>query len=459
MGTITPRTFKGTRDFLPAEMLRREELFAYLRRVYQRYGFAPLETPAVEFLEILLGKYGAEGEKLIYPLAYKGGNVLALRYDLTVPLARVAAQYRDLPKPFKRYQMQPVWRADRPQLRQGRYREFYQCDVDIVGETDRIADAEILCLTAEVIAGLGIGDFQVRVNHRRVLEGMIEAAGLPPEAGPAVLRAIDKIDKVGEEGIEAELVAEGIEPGPRGVLLEVLTHPKGGRAEIESLGNRLRNAAAHEGIADLLRIWSCLEAMDAPMERFEFRLSLARGLDYYTGAVYESFVDALPHMGSLSGGGRYDGLIGVFSPTEIPAVGTTVGFERILAALEQLGRSTERSTPTEVMVLQFAAEGEASALGILGRLRRAEIPAEISYKAGKLGKQIGVADKRGIPYILFQGPDEAARGEWSLKHLASGDQWVLSADGIVSLLLARRLEGPAGSGGSVPPGSGASLTL
>lgn len=439
MSIITPRTFKGTRDFLPAEMLRREELFAYLRRTYQRYGFAPLETPAVEYLEILLGKYGAEGEKLIYPLAYKGGGVLALRYDLTVPLARVAAQYHDLPMPFKRYQMQPVWRADSPQLRQGRYREFYQCDADIVGESDRIADAEILCLTEELIAGLGLGDFRVRVNHRRVLEGMVEAAGLPATAGPAVLRAIDKIDKVGEAGIEAELIGEGIEAAARAVLLDLLQLPHGGRAEIEALGPKLPNAAAAEGIQDLLRIWSCLEAMAASMARFEFNLSLARGLDYYTGAVYEAFALDLPHMGSLSGGGRYDGLIGVFSPTAVPAVGATVGFDRILTALEQLGQTTARSTPTEVIVLQFGVEGEGAALRMLAELRRAEIPAEISYRTGKLGKQIGAADKRGIPYVLFQGPDEAAQGLWSLKHLASGEQWVLPATAIIAEVQARRV--------------------
>lgn len=239
MERITPRTFKGTRDLLPADMIQREELFEYLRKVYRRYGFVPLETPTIEYLDILLGKYGSEGEKLLYRLDYKGGHVLALRYDLTVPLARVVAQYPDLPRPFRRYQIQPVWRADSPQLRQGRYREFYQCDADIVGETDRIADAEILALIAELIGGLGLGSFHVRVNHRKILEGLVLAAGLPLESAPAVLRSIDKIDKVGEEGIEAELTKEGIPGAARATLLDLLQHPSGGRAEIEALMARL----------------------------------------------------------------------------------------------------------------------------------------------------------------------------------------------------------------------------
>jgi len=425
MDKIIPRTFKGTRDFLPQEMLRREELFAYLRRVYHRYGFAPIETPAMEYLDVLLGKYGADGEKLIYRLDYKGGRVLALRYDLTVPLARVVAQHRDQPRPFRRYQMQPVWRADRPQLRQGRYREFYQCDADIIGETDRIADAEVLALIGELIAGLGMGDFVVRVNHRRILEGMVAASGLPPEAGPAVLRAIDKVDKVGEEGIEAELVREEIAEDARRSLLDMLQHPRGGRKEIESFGTKIAESGVEEGCQDLLRIWSCLEGFGVPMERYEFRLSLARGLNYYTGAVYEAFVDSLPHMGSLAGGGRYDDLVSIFTEESVPAVGATVGFERILTALDQLGGQPGRSTPTQVLVLQFDGESEPAGLRVTGQLRKSGIPAELSYRKGKLGKQIGQADKRGIPAILFQGPEEAAEGNWNLKVLASGVQEVV----------------------------------
>ncbi len=426
---ITPRTFRGMRDFLPAEMIAREELFAYLREVFQRYGLAPLETPAVEYLEILLGKYGSEGDKLIYPLAYKGGSVLALRYDLTVPLARVVAQYRDLPRPFKRYQLQPVWRADRPQLIQGRYREFWQCDADIVGDDNRIADAEILALTAEVLDGLGVGSYRIRVNHRKILEGMVQLSGLRPEAVPAVLRAVDKVDKVGEEGIGSELEAEGIDAGPRRQILDLLSRPSGGMDAIRDLMNACPGTPAlQEGCSDLLKIWGCLESLGSPMGSFEFRLTLARGLDYYTGAVFESFAESLPHVGSLTGGGRYDGLIGVFSQESVPAVGTTIGIDRIMTALTQSGRSWDRISRTQVLVLQFGAESEAACLAMTGRLRREGLAAEVWYRPDRLKKQLAHADRLGVPVVLFQGPDEASRGEWALKGMAGGEQLSVPED-------------------------------
>jgi histidyl-tRNA synthetase len=422
-GKIQPRTFRGTRDFLPAEMIRREELFAYLRRVFQRYGFAPLETPAMEYLDILLGKYGREGEKLIYPLAYKGGNVLALHYDLTVPLARVVAQHPELPRPFKRYQMQAVWRADRPQLVQGRYREFYQCDADIVGESHLLADAEILALSAEILTGLGLGRYRILINHRQILRGIVESASLPPEAAPAVLRAIDKVDKVGVEGIEGELAAEGIEPEPRRRILDLLAQPSGGEEAIAALASRhggIRGIAA--GCVELAEIWRHLRALGLSMEPFEFRLTLARGLDYYTGAVFESFVESLPHVGSLTGGGRYDGLVGLFSTEEVPAVGTTIGLDRIITALEQIGRTAARSSRTQVLVLQFGPESAAASVAMTGRLRLAGLNTEVWYRPERLKKQLAQADRRGVPIVLFQGPDEVARGEWVAKLLRSGEQ-------------------------------------
>jgi histidyl-tRNA synthetase len=420
---IRPRVFKGTRDFLPAEMIRREDVFAYLRQVFRRHGFSPLETPAFEYLEVLLGKYGSESEKLIYPLAYRDGRTLALRYDLTVPLARVVAQYPELARPFKRYQMQPVWRAERHQLHRGRYREFYQCDADIVGESHRLADAEILAVAGEVLAGLEVGPFKVRVNHRRILRGIVRAAGLPDEAGPAVLRAIDKIDKVGATGVEIALAQEGIEENARTRILSILDRPPGGGEVIRSLGNDFAGEQEiAEGCADLLVVWNYLAALGATVGCFEFRLDLARGLDYYTGAVFESFLESLPHIGSLTGGGRYDGLVGVFSEDEVPAVGTTIGIDRILAALEQSGRSSGRSTVTQILVLQFGAESEAAALRMTGRLRQAGIATEVWYRPDRLKKQLAQADRRGIPVVLLQGPDELARGEWTAKRLASGEQ-------------------------------------
>ncbi len=441
---IVPRTFRGTRDFLPAEMIRREEIFEYLRDVFRLFGFSPLETPAMEFLEILLGKYGQEGDKLIYPLAYKGGRTLALRYDLTVPLARVVASHAELPRPFKRYQMQPVWRADRPQ--QGRFREFYQCDVDIVGESHRLADAEILALTARVLTGLDIGAFRVRVNHRKVLEGIVELSGLPAGAGPAVLRAVDKVDKVGEAGIEGELAAEGIEAEVRRRILDLLARPPGGPEAIRDLASAWPGIASiQEGCRDLLEIWGYLAAMGEDTRSFEFRLTLARGLDYYTGAVFESFLESLPRLGSVTGGGRYDGLVGVFSEENVPGVGTSIGVERILAAMEQTGRKGERISRTDVLVIQFGAESEAASLALTGRLRQAGLRTEIWYRPERLKKQLSQADRRGIPIVIFQGPDEAARGEWVAKRLANGEQRLLPDADAPERLVAWLAEGRSGA--------------
>jgi len=443
---ITPRNFRGTRDFLPRDMIRREEIFDLLRRVFRKYGFAPLETPAMEYMEILLGKYGVEGEKLIYPLAYKGGNVLALRYDLTVPLARVVAQNPDLPLPFRRYQMQPVWRADRPQLIQGRYREFYQCDADIVGEAHLLADAEVLALCAEVLAGLRVGSCKVRVNHRKVLQGMVRESGLPDAAGPAVLRAVDKVDKVGVSGIEKELEAEGIEPAARSRLLDMLALPAGGADAIRRLTEACGgNALIAEGCAELATIWGYLERLGLSLEPFEFRLDLARGLDYYTGAVFESFLAELPHVGSLTGGGRYDGLVGLFTEQEVPAVGTTIGLDRILSALEQLGQAGERTTCTDVLVLMFAAESESAALRMAGRLRSAGINTEVWYRPDKLRKQMAQADRRGVPIVLLQGPDEAGRGEWTARRLADGTQ-ICIAEAQVPEIILQWLDAKTGAG-------------
>ncbi|MFN8546848.1 MAG: histidine--tRNA ligase [Candidatus Eisenbacteria bacterium] len=442
---IEPRTFRGARDFLPAEMIRREGIFDLLRDLFQRYGFAPLETPAIEYMEILLGKYGVEGEKLIYPLAYKGGKTAALRYDLTVPLARVVAQYRELPRPFKRYQMQPVWRADTPQIHQGRYREFYQCDADIVGEESRVADAEILALIGEILTALDLGTFKVRVNHREILEGMVRFVGLPSEATRGVIRAIDKFDKVGIPGVEQELAKEAIEPGPRARLLELLELPSGGPEAIEALLTRAgTDASVASGARDLARLWEALGPLTSDLSVYEFRLTLARGLDYYTGPVFESFVDALPHLGSLTGGGRYDDLVSLFSEEGLPAVGTTIGLDRIFSALEQLEKGGGAPSRTEVMVLQFGAEAEAAALAMTGSLRRAGLRAEVWYRADRLGKQIQQADKRGIPIVVFQGPDEAARGEWMIKVLKSGEQIPCAGDALPQRLRALT-QGGAGS--------------
>ncbi|MBU1950730.1 MAG: histidine--tRNA ligase, partial [Candidatus Eisenbacteria bacterium] len=340
MPPITPKTFRGTRDFLPEVMVARSDLIDRIRGTFELYGFSPLETPAIEYMETLAGKYGDEGEKLLYKLAYKGGDVLALRYDLTIPLARVAAQNPNLPKPFKRYQIQPVWRADRPQIKQGRFREFYQCDVDIVGSDSLAADAEILAMTVETLTRLDIGPFTVRINHRELLAAIIRAAGIPDDALMTASRCLDKWDKIGAGGVRAEMENEGFDAAViQRLLASVDEDPKeSSLARMGKLESTVRKFGGSEGLEKMKEIFQLLEALGVDEKRIAFWPSLARGLDYYTGPIFETFHDDLPHMGSLTGGGRYDNLIGIFLGEQIPATGTTIGIDRILAALQQTNR-------------------------------------------------------------------------------------------------------------------------
>jgi histidyl-tRNA synthetase len=430
------RLFKGTRDYLPDEMLLRERILERMRELFRRFGFAPLETPALEYLETLAGKYGAEGDRLIYRLAYKGGDVLALRYDLTVPLARVVALYPELGRPFKRYQIQPVWRADTPQPHQGRYREFVQCDVDTIGTEALLADAEIVALMVAALEAAGFESFKVRINSRKILTGLVQHAGLALERTPEVCRAIDKFDKVGRAGVERELAA--LELGPaQNKLLELLELPGGLAERLEAL-RRCSDRAPElrSGAAEIEQLFELLAAMRLDSERLGFDLHLARGLDYYTGPIFEAVLPAHPHVGSLSGGGRYDGLIGVFTGEPVPAVGVSLGLDRMVTALRQLRGAELRASVSRVLVANFGAETLPAALAALGRLRAAGIAAEIYLQPDRLKKQFGYADRRGIPYVMVIGPEEAAGGAATLKQLATGRQERLPLDQIVGRLSA-----------------------
>ncbi|HEX9636905.1 MAG TPA: histidine--tRNA ligase [Acidobacteriota bacterium] len=419
---VEPRLFKGTRDFLPEEMLLRERLVETLKSTFRTYGFAPLETPALEYLEILAGKYGAEGDRLIYRLAYKGGAVLALRYDLTVPLARVVAMYPQLGRPFKRYQVQPVWRADTPQPHQGRFREFSQCDVDTIGTDSRLADAEIIALTVESLAAIGFENFKVRINSRLILAGMVERAGLPPAQLPEICRAIDKLDKIGLQGVERELEKLGLEHQRRPILelIELSGAPQEQLAELRRRAGAVPQLLA--GADELEQLFEYLDLLGTARDRLTLDLYLARGLDYYTGPIFEAVLPEHPHIGSLSGGGRYDGLIGVFSGAPVPAVGISLGLDRIVTALRQLGPEPTDRSVTRVLVTYFDADCLPDSARALAELRRAGIPAELYLQADKLKKQFAYADRRSIPYVLVLAPDELARGEVALKTLASGEQ-------------------------------------
>lgn len=416
---------RGMRDFLPPDVRRRRYVIGVVAGVYERYGFEPLETPAVENIETLLGKYGEEGDKLIFRILKRGeegrtGEAdLALRYDLTVPLARVVAEHRArLPKFFKRYQVQPVWRADRPQ--KGRFREFYQCDVDAIGSRSPLVEAELLGAAAEVLSELGFRDFRVRLNHRRTLASALEAVGIPAPLHGQALVAIDKLDKAGAEAVTTELVSRGIERDAARALLQLFA---GG----------VERAAPLEGLDDLLRI-QALCAETAAAGHVEIDLSLARGLSYYTGAIFEIGVPDL--AGSLAGGGRYDDLIGMFLGEAVPACGISLGLERILVVMDERGMFPPElsAAPAEVMVALWSGESMSDALSLARDLRAAGLRVDVYPEPDRLGRQFKYADARGIRFVALIGADEAARGEVAVKDLASGEQCAVPRTGAAAFI-------------------------
>ena len=402
---------KGTRDLMPEQMNRRLMVINTVREVFARYGFDPLETPAFERIETLTGKYGDEGEKLMFRILKRGaggtnGEVdLALRYDLTVPLARVMAMNPGTPLPFKRSQIQPVWRADRPQ--RGRFREFYQCDVDTVGTDSPVADAECIAVVHDALTALGFTDFVIRVNHRQVLRALAVAIGAE-DRETSMLQGIDKIDKIGRAGVENELVE-------RGFTVDQV-HRLWGYLD----GEEIPGAAPYE--ADLNTIVGLATSMGVDPAKVRIERTLARGLDYYTGPVFETVL-AGDYSGSISGGGRYDGLIGMFSGKgDVPAVGVSLGIERIFMLMEEMGLVAAARTATQVWATVFSDDTRSATLAAATALRSAGVRVQVSTRVGKLGKQFKDAASKGVPFALVCGPDEAAAGTAVLKNLETGDQ-------------------------------------
>jgi histidyl-tRNA synthetase len=421
---------RGMRDFLPEDIRRREYVIGIVKRVYERYGFEPLETPAVENLETLMGKYGEEGNQLIFKILMRGEHEasgkadLALRYDLTVPLARVIAHHQSkLPRLFKRYQIQPVWRADRPA--RGRFREFYQCDVDAVGSTSPAIEAELCIAVSEVLRELGFDDFVVRINHRQLLAGILEASGLPPDQHGSALISIDKLDKAGRDVVTAELIARGISGDAANDLLAMFLGAW--QYDNASLLERFRqaglNGAAKDGVENLARILTMAHGSAAD-GRLRVDPSLARGLSYYTGAIMEINVRDL--AGSLGGGGRYDNLVGMFLGQNIPACGFSLGLERILVVMGERGMfpPSLATTPADVMMAVFDANDAPHAMRVAALLRRAGLRVLVYPDPDKLGKQIKYADSRGIPYVAILGGDEIAQGTLTVKNLKAQSQQV-----------------------------------
>lgn len=434
------------RDFLPQDVRCREYVIGVITRVYQRYGFEPLETPAVENLPTLVGKYGDEGSKLIFKILKRGEHEktgeadLALRYDLTVPLARVMAQHQSrLPRLFRRYQIQPVWRADRPG--RGRFREFYQCDVDLLGSTSPMVEAELCTAVSDVFTELGFSDFSIRLNDRRVLTALLSAAGVESVLHGQALVAIDKLDKIGADGVARELAARGIRSEASAALLSYFDVPVGldlaarsGDEELDRLGSHIRDESGQAGIASLRAI---IKLVGGTFVASKIRVdpSLARGLSYYTGAIMEVAVADL--AGSLGGGGRYDQLIGMFSGQDIPACGFSLGLERILVVMSERGMFPPAltSSPADVMVVMFDVSTAVHALRVADQMRACGLRVFVYPDAEKLGKQIKYADGLGVPFIALLGDDEIAAGTVTVKDLTAKTQqtYEQTAAGIVIL--------------------------
>ncbi len=445
-----PSIPKGTRDFLPEVMVRRNYIFDTIKTVFKRFGFQPIETPSMENLSTLLGKYGEEGDKLLFRILNSGdfmsgveqnGEMLhsekiagkicekGLRYDLTVPFARFVVQYRDqISFPFRRYQIQPVWRADRPQ--KGRYREFYQCDVDIVGSNSLLNEAELVQIVDEVFNALKI-NVVLKINNRKVLAGIAEYIG-KPDALVDITVAIDKLDKIGIEAVNAELAQKGLDEKAIEKLQPILFMKGDAREKFAQLKSLMAGIEIGEkGIEELETLFNYIDDMNVGIE-YELDLTLARGLNYYTGAIFEVKAKDVA-MGSISGGGRYDNLTGIFGLQGVSGVGISFGADRIYDVLTELNLFPERNVDsTEVIFLNFGKNEERYCLPYLQQLRRNGINAEIYPDSAKIQKQMKYADQRGIPVVVMAGEDEMNNKTFTVKWMKEGRQENVSAEELLN---------------------------
>jgi len=426
---IEPRLPKGMRDFLPQEMIKREYVFGIVREVFHLYGFEPLQTPVLELRETLLGKYGEDAEKLIFNAQHPGGKEeLALRYDLTVPLARVVGQYpNDIALPFRRYQLSPVWRAERPQ--RGRYREFYQCDADIVGVAGMNADAEIIGLIVTALKRLGFPQFSVKINSRKLLTAIGQFAGVAGEQLANLYRSIDKFDKVGADGVRAELEQRGLPALVTQKTLELITVDRPGLNKLDYLDEVMAgDANAAAGVRELRDLAAHLQAANVDPACYDIDFTMVRGLGYYTGPIFETVITE-PNLGSVTGGGRYDELVGLFRGESLPTTGTSLGIERIIDLMDVLNLYplTIAGTVVQAFVAVFGESTRAAAARLTAELRLAGVRAELYLQDKAVGKQLTYADKKGIPVVVLLGEDEIAAGMVKLKRLRDGQEITVPA--------------------------------
>jgi histidyl-tRNA synthetase len=433
---IEPRLLKGFRDYLPSDMQPRQEMIRTIGDVFERFGFGPLQTPALEYTDVLLGQYGADAEKLLYRFEDNGGRDICLRYDLTVPLSRVAAQYGDLPKPFKRYQIAPVWRAEKPG--RGRFREFYQCDADIVGSPSLIYDAECIALDYAVMQALNIANVNIRFSTRKLLGALGQALGVNDDARLAtIFRTIDKLPSQGRQrvvellGIEADC-----DPAQIDTIMQFIEIDGDNAARLSAVADVL-GAPAQEAVAELDDVLGFAVDLGVPAGILALDFSIARGLDYYTGTVYETFLTDLEGFGSVMSGGRYDTLISRFIGKDMPAVGISVGIDRLFAGLIELGTVTPSPSTTTIMIAALGQECVRPALQLVSRLRNAGIAAETAFdstEGGSMKKQLKVANRQEVPFVGILGSDEVAAGKVALRDMATGEQTLMTPDELLARL-------------------------
>lgn len=460
---MKPSIPQGTRDFAPQEVRKRQYIFNTLKTIFEQYGFEPLETPAMENLVTLTGKYGEEGDRLIFKILNNGldkkndkdkarlneewAKMLdkpyatpvvterALRYDLTIPFARfVVMRQNDIAFPFRRYQMQPVWRADRPQ--KGRYREFWQCDCDVVGSTSLINEAELLCIYREAFHQLKLPQVVVKINSRKLLAGLAEICGAPEKMMDITI-ALDKLDKIGWEGVTKELVERGIDEDSISKIEQVINVSGSNEEKLAALQDIIaRSETAQQGIDELKQTIAYHETLknDNWGSELIVDVSLARGLNYYTGVIVEVGCNAVK-MGSIGGGGRYDDLTGLFGLKNMSGVGVSFGIDRIYDVLEELGLFPgELATATQALLINFGGENELYALDVLQQLRNEGICAEVYPDAARFDKQMKYANKRSIPYVIMPGDDERKAGKVSLKNFVTGEQQLVTVAEAVAII-------------------------
>ncbi len=447
MEKIKPRTLSGFLELLPEKQMQMEKMLAILRETYALYGFTPLDTPAIEAAEVLLAKGGGETEKQIYRFQ-KGDSDLALRFDLTVPLAKyVAANYGQLTFPFRRYQIGKVWRGERAQ--RGRFREFYQADIDVIGDgaLDILNEAEIPAIIYQTFTKLGLTRFRIRVNNRKVLNGFFEILGLSECAGD-VLRTIDKLDKIGAEKVHALLTeACGVSGESADEILRFISAPGTSADKLAFLAQyQGRSDVFDLGLSELRTVVEYLPAFGVPEENFEIDLTIARGLDYYTGTVYETVMTDHPEVGSVCSGGRYDNLAEYYTNKNLPGVGISIGLTRLFYVLQEQNMLSENllTAPADVLILPMT-DDLSGAIALATKLRAAGLRAQIYGEKKKFKAKMAYADKLGVPFVIFLGEDEIAQGKCSVKNMTTGEQQTVTSNEALLMLRVAIDERNAGS--------------